>query len=852
MKVHIVSHTHWDREWCQTFQEYRVKLVKMMDKLLFILNNYSEYKYFTLDGQTIVLEDYLEIRPEKEEEIKKFVKEGKIFIGPWYLMPDEFLISGESIIRNLLIGDKISSHFGRKMNVGYMPDPFGHISQLSQILRGFNIDNAVLWRGISKNENSEYIWKAPDGSKVLLIHLQSPIYSGYSNGWYLSYENWEEPLNIHLDFLKKIAKTNNLLLMNGRDHAEPEEKVIENIIKLNKKYGELEFIHSNLEEYIKAVEEEKPSLETIEGELRNPPFGTDYLLSGVLSARVYIKQENFRICHEVERILEPISVLNYLNSSYYDSKFLEYLWREILKNHPHDSVCGCSIDEVHKEMEGRFLAINGLIKELERVVVNSLLGRGENIFIFNPSCWNKESIIIIPIDVKEDMGRGIKVFDEENKELEYQLISIEDYNKFYMDEKNMRNMEKGKRYNIALELQLPSLGFRMLKIERCNTRYLFIFPDNISKRFGELENEYLKVFIQSNGSLVIEDKETKEIYKNINIFEDGGDTGDEYNYCPPLKDEIFSTLGCNAKISLISNGKYLAEYLVGIDFEVPKDSTEEGRSDEFTTIPIKSFISLRKEEKFVRVKTQLENKAKNHRLRVLFESGAQNAVKSFAYTPFDIVERKIEPINPKGRSEYPFNICPFQNFMGITDEKRGLIISAKGLYEYEVKNDREKTIALTLLRAIGWLSKELYTRYNIAGPIIETPSAQCFMPLSFEYAVIPFNGNYNDSFKYAMDFIEEAKFFVGNKLPNINSLFEIDKPILLSAIKKAEKDEGIILRLANLKNEDEKINIKTKFNFQKVEEVNLKEEKLREIEHNNETIEIMLPKKKIITLKFLI
>src|SRR5512143_1978299 len=146
--IHLVSHTHWDREWYQTFQQFRLRLVHLIDGLLDILDTDPQYKHFMLDGQTIVLEDYLQIRPEREADLHKYVQNGRILIGPWYLMPDEFLVSPEAIIRNLQEGDRVARRFGPKMMVGYIPDPFGHIGQMPQILRGFDIQTASLWRGV--------------------------------------------------------------------------------------------------------------------------------------------------------------------------------------------------------------------------------------------------------------------------------------------------------------------------------------------------------------------------------------------------------------------------------------------------------------------------------------------------------------------------------------------------------------------------------------------------------------------------------------------------------------------------------------------------------------------------------
>src|SRR5579875_3797663 len=172
LNIIIVPHTHWDREWYQTFQQFRFRLVQTIDSLLDILDNDPGFTHFLLDGQTVVLEDYLEVQPEQEERLKKYTRCGRIQVGPWYIQPDEFLVSGESLVRNLQRGLQQASEFGEPMRVGYVPDCFGHIAQLPQILQGFGIDNAVFWRGVgAEAEKSEFYWTAPDGTRVLVIHL---------------------------------------------------------------------------------------------------------------------------------------------------------------------------------------------------------------------------------------------------------------------------------------------------------------------------------------------------------------------------------------------------------------------------------------------------------------------------------------------------------------------------------------------------------------------------------------------------------------------------------------------------------------------------------------------------------
>ena len=186
--VHVISHTHWDREWYLTFEQYRTRLVDLVDGVLDRMERDPRFTFFHLDGQSIVIEDYLEIRPERERELRKRVEEGRLLVGPWFVMPDMFLVSGESLVRNLTRGIRTAEKFGRTMRVGYIPDPFGHISQMPQLLTGMGLDGAILWRGFG-GLKAEYLWRSPDGSEVVLSHLPP---DGYCNGLRLPLVTGEE------------------------------------------------------------------------------------------------------------------------------------------------------------------------------------------------------------------------------------------------------------------------------------------------------------------------------------------------------------------------------------------------------------------------------------------------------------------------------------------------------------------------------------------------------------------------------------------------------------------------------------------------------------------------------------
>ena len=283
----IVSHTHWDREWYQPYQEYRIRLVQLVDRLLDLLEQDPEYSYFSLDGQTIILEDYLEVRPARRQELSKHIQEGRLLIGPWYILPDEFLVSPEATIRNLILGERVTRAFGAKMPLGYVPDCFGHISQLPQILRGFGMDAAALWRGVGEAPN-EFRWAGPDGSEVLTIHLRD----GYGNAAHLPGD--EKRFAAHLfriaGMLTPHATTPHLLAMNGTDHLEPMPELSRLISYANADLPDLELRHGTLPQFVAAVRDAQPSLELRVGELRSAERA--HLLPGVFSARIWIKQRN--------------------------------------------------------------------------------------------------------------------------------------------------------------------------------------------------------------------------------------------------------------------------------------------------------------------------------------------------------------------------------------------------------------------------------------------------------------------------------------------------------------------------------------------------------------------------------
>jgi len=412
----FVSHTHWDREWYRPFEEFRIRLVQMMDKLLDILDSGVDYQCFMLDGQTIVLEDYLAIRPEREPDIAAYVRSGRLLIGPWYILPDEFLVSPESTIRNLLTGARVASRFGPRMNVGNIPDPFGHISQLPQILRGFGMDCAAFSRGVGDAPN-EFLWAAPDGSEVLAIHQ----HDGYGNAARMPAEPEAFVARTEqiVESLAPSATTRHLLAMNGSDHLEPQPELPRLIGLANQALPELDMRHGTLPQFIADVRASAPTLERHRGELRD--CSRMPLLPGVLSARMWIKQRNDACETLLTRWAEPFSALaQYVGAEQVlegQAAFIRQAWHYLLQNHPHDSICGCSIDQVHREMDVRFdwaaqigeHVAQSCLQAIADAVDTASGGDTSAVVVFNPTTRDRADVVRVEIPVPDGRAQVVLV-----------------------------------------------------------------------------------------------------------------------------------------------------------------------------------------------------------------------------------------------------------------------------------------------------------------------------------------------------------------------------------------------------------------------------------------------------------
>ena len=849
-KAHIISHSHWDREWYLPYEKHHMLQVEFMDTLIDTLEKDSEYKSFHLDGQTIMIEDYLQVRPEKKESIKKLVEAGRIHIGPWYILQDEWLTSSEANVRNLQIGHRDSKEYGNICKIGYFPDSFGNMGQAPQILKEVGIDTAVFGRGVKptgfnnqvgdgdfESQYSEMHWQSADGSKVLGILFAN----WYSNGLEVPTDKEEAKAywETKLADAEKYASTDHLLFMNGCDHQPVQTDLSEAIRVAKETNPEVEFIHSNFTDYVEEVKKElRDDLAVIKGELRSQQTDGWYTLANTASARIYLKQMNTKCQVLFEKMAEPLATIAYKNGMEYPHHLFVYGWKLLMQNHPHDSICGCSIDDVHREMVTRFEKAENVALHIIDEAMKYLSDRidvskfkeiskdSKPFFVVNQTGFNKTGVVEVELEVfkhyfseagfpgsikvaKEFKLPKFKIIDEEGNIVPGKVVEMDYKFNYDLPKDKFRQPYMANRVHVTLEVEnIPQFGwktFALVPVEEVKEKVeksLFVSEN-------EIENENLKVKINKNGSLDITHKISGKVYEELGIYEDHGDIGNEYIYMMPVGEKAITTKSDIAKITVLEDSEFRAIVKVENEIKIPvsadKVLDEEMRDliefkyrtaqrvDEYTTMKIITTYTVERLGKGVKVKVEFLNEAFDHRLRSLFKTDIETPY-HYADSIFEVVQRDN---TPSKEWENPCNAQHQQAFVNVHNEECGLTIANKGLNEYEVLRDGHNTIALTIHRGVGELGD---------WGDFKTPEAQCLGKQTVEFEIIPHGPKedlYN-SYKeaYAYQVYDSVKIIdKENKaiLEPSYSMFEANSiETMWSSLKVNEETEDIIGRWYNV------------------------------------------------------
>lgn len=889
LDVVVVPHSHWDREWYATFEEFRFYLVQFMDELLELLEADEGFRSFLLDGQVSLLDDYLEVRPENRDRLVGLIRDGRIEIGPWYVQPDEFLISGEALVRNLLLGDAVARGFGPVMKQGYVPDTFGHISQLPQVLQGFGIKTFYFMRGLGEDIEelrTEFWWEAPDGSKVL-AHFLSETYSNAAvlgsdparisfrhdrlsdpSSYFVSYDSLFELR----DRLAGRAADRTILLLNGSDHVTVQPFFSRYVFDLNRSMDDYLF-NGKLGDFARLVLAKNPDLKTWQGELRSARYQP--VLKGTYSSRIYLKQENEHAQQLLEGLAERISAVVYATGGRDYSPFLRYAWRELIKNHAHDSIGGCSVDAVHRQMMGRFDTIKRVGQKVIDESLDHLASRVAPpsqperipIVVFNPSPWERSGKVWVEVSLDVDVPFRRRIFDWIGKRelnLEQSFLTDPEKNEIAFNVKGEKlhiedalyRRKAVRRATIEFDAgNVPPLGYKVYQLTSSSDNGRRE-PTGPKPEDGVLENEILKVMAEEDGTLSLLDKRTGTTYEGLNRLVDEGDAGDEYNFSPPAEQTVKTSRDADWTVE---PGENPYTFAMRGDLNLNRSLVEgrSSRSEEVVRCPAIVMVRLLPDSQRIEITTEFYNRVRDHRLRAVFPSG-MTVENSVAETAFGTVERPTTPQESTGWREKDSAIYAQRRFVCVEDSGRGLAVLNKGLPEYEVTPEGE--IQLTLLRSVGWLSRsDLSTRKGNAGPEIATPEAQCPGRHVFEYAVTPYTGDWQKAYIYR----EVEEFWLplearavqrqnpdeSSAVETASSLLEVGgEGVVFSSLKKAGGKDGLILRLFNASARQTEARIHFGMPVSVAYRTNLNEEVLDEIAFEENELSLPLEKGRIETL----
>lgn len=825
--AHIISHSHWDREWYLPYESHHMRLIMLIDQLLEAIDNDKNFKSFHLDGQTICIDDYLQVKPQNREKLLKAIKDGKIKIGPWYILQDAFLTSAEANVRNGYYGNIDCQRYGNKTSVGYYPDTFGIYSQAAQILNELEIDNMIFGRGVSttgfNNEVSNDFESKFSEMNIVGGHHNNVLgilfANWYSNGNEIPIDKneakkyWEQKLAE----VERYTGSNHLLFMNGCDHTPYQMNVTQAIEVANELYPEINFKQSSFDEYLSALKAEKQSQEltTISGELTSQSTNGYYTLVNTASSRINQKIANAKIQAKYEFLVEPLSAL--YNGNYQHAE-IEYGWKKLLQNHPHDSICGCSIDSVHKTIDGRFEDSNNVAEHIINETLSELkeqIKTTEDLafVLVNPSEISNTRHQIKFEYAREEFGsdfrkacnnmKGIHVpklelYDSLGNKIPCTITDLGIGFDYYLPDDKFRRPYYSRNLMVEFGYKFDFIGHETFYL-KSQTKDLN--QQNIQSSETIMQNDYLIVDINEDCSINITDKATGITQKNLMKIFDQGDVGNEYMF-GAVKDDIPIAIDKYTCINSI-NQEQIQKRIISTTLTIPKSAEDiieqeqleispyynrkAKRASEFLIIPVKIELSLNQFDHGVKLKIILNNKAKNHRLRARFYLDDCFDTHE-SDSAFEIVTR---PNYPLESWENPSNDQRLLKFVRLNNEQMALTIATNGLHEYEVKDNY---LDLTILRCTGELGDWGH---------FPTPDAQCIELIEAEVYLTFANKSENNVHANIARSIFVKQPVV--QLPRSNKANDEHKKMLdlkhdnnsyISAIKRNLADE-LIIRLAS-------------------------------------------------------
>lgn len=828
-KVHVIPHTHWDREWYFTSSRSTVYLVKHLSEVLDALESNEGFNYYLMDAQTSLIEDYLKYRPEDEERIKALVKAKRLMTGPWYTQTDQLVISQESVTRNLLYGTRYAKELGHSMEIGYVPDAFGQGGNMPQIYKNFGINRFLFWRGVADNrlKQTEFTWEGDDGTQM----LSNQIPFGYYHGGNIP-EDVEDIDSYVEDFIGRLeakASTKHVYFPNGLDQAPLRKNLPEIIDTFNELDKKREYVLHSPETFFDELEKDVADLPVIKGELTEGKHSR--LHKSIFSTRADLKQSNNEIENFLANVLEPILSISYSLGNPYPHRELEEIWKLMFENAAHDSIGGCNSDTTNRDVGYRYKLADEKSKNLldlhMRLVSERIPYQHDlNFTLFNPLPYKRSGVVKVALyipevnfSVKDYNGNTIPYSIEKKVELtDYvlkQTIHLNPSKKIYTPEKVFLA-------EILLYVtNVNGLGYDSFYLDLADNEEQQTL--NVSSK-KQIENDFFEISLAENNTLTITDKLTKKSYHNQMIFVENGDDGDSYNYSPPREDLlVFSTdAECVQAEYVVSDVEEHLKFTLKMN--VPYNLEERANKNADREFVLKAKVALRKDEELIRVDVEMDNQVLSHRLCVQFNteiaSKFSTADQLFGTVTRPVYLPEMAVWEEEKWEEAPISIEPMQSFVSLHHSTSVATVLTEGVREYEIVGESYDTIQLTLFRTFSHMGKTdlLYRPGRASGEtIVETPDAQLLGSIKATFAYSIKNEMTFDEAEIAKvakeylspmayyqfsDFLNGRMIYVYRDEEKTNdrsySLLQLENMnSVISTIKKAEDSDNYIVRVFN-------------------------------------------------------
>lgn len=843
LEVHLLAHTHWDREWYRPATQFQQRLVALVDELL----DAPAPSTFLLDGQAMVLEDYLEIRPERAADLSAQLRAGTIEAGPWYALADELIPSGEALVRNLLAGRRVLR--GLRANappVLYCPDSFGHPGALPAIAAGFGCALIVVWRGYGGGRwppGDTVTWRAADGTSALLYHLPR---DGYEAGSHLPAER--EPAKARWARLHaELAPRSTLgiaLLPHGADHHAPQARQGEAIAALESVMAPDRLVHSGLTRFGAALADRGAArpLPQVEGELRDS-YGYTWTLQGTLGTRAMFK----RRYAEVERLLlrdaEPWAALARWSDGRARKHLLNRAWRSVLQCHPHDTLCGCVIDDVARAAAVRLDEGAAAAEGVRDAALDVLVGHDPVEARDHVLSWRSVAVLrnraprvrhgVAEVDVdvvlaEAPVGPGSGVLPVSPRraplvslgddaapaqELDRRLVFAREESPRHYP----RNRLVERRRVLVWVDQVPAYGLRLLSVRegRRRQRTAAVPPARSeggvvgTGRDGSpaaIDNGFLRVSMDHQG--VHLETEGRAMRQCLTI-EGQRERGDLYTHSP-VPETFHEAHLRRARVT--ARGPLRAELAAEWTLELPAVRLTSAAGIErlvlASRLTVYTLLQLEAGQPFVRIVVRGANQTTDSRVRLRLRTDVADP-RVFADAAFGPVERRpVEVPADESAVEAPVPTGPLHRYLSLFNDDRGCTVFSDGLTEYESSADG--SVAITMWRAVGELSRhDLPERPGHAGYPVATPGAQCRGVFEASLAIFPHGPRTSDQVASIETIADDALLpLVGHTWrtaltpPALVTGVELTgRGLSVSSIKESDDGEWTVLRCVNVLNE---------------------------------------------------